>query len=58
MNSSLLSLIFSNAEIIEEVTKAPLNGKVLIATVTGTIDGEDIENMPDVFIYLEEGKKN
>lgn len=38
--------------IVEEITKAPLKGKTLIATVTGTIDGEDIENMPDVYIYL------
>ena len=37
---------------MEEVTKAPLRSPILIATVTGTINGEDIENMPDVYIYL------
>jgi ubiquitin-activating enzyme E1 len=39
--------------IVEEVTKQPLKGYVLVATVTGTIEGEEIENMPDVYIYLK-----
>jgi hypothetical protein len=38
--------------IMEEVTKAPLKSSILVATVTGTYEGEDIENMPDVYIYL------
>mmetsp|Transcript_8059 Transcript_8059/g.22820 ORF Transcript_8059/g.22820 Transcript_8059/m.22820 type:complete len:1067 (-) Transcript_8059:85-3285(-) len=39
-------------ELIPEVSKKPLTTDVVAATVTGSFDGEELESIPDVFIYL------
>eukprot|EP00008_Paramoeba_atlantica_P004572 CAMPEP_0201488738 /NCGR_PEP_ID=MMETSP0151_2-20130828/19350_1 /ASSEMBLY_ACC=CAM_ASM_000257 /TAXON_ID=200890 /ORGANISM="Paramoeba atlantica, Strain 621/1 / CCAP 1560/9" /LENGTH=1033 /DNA_ID=CAMNT_0047874091 /DNA_START=110 /DNA_END=3211 /DNA_ORIENTATION=+ len=40
------------SDIIEEVTKTKLKCRAMVATVTGSYEGEDLQNMPDVYIYL------
>ena len=39
-------------EVVEEVTKTKLKNRTLLATVTGSYEGEDLQNVPDVYIYL------
>tara|TARA_R110002050_G_scaffold300431_2_gene469769 strand:+ start:613 stop:762 length:150 start_codon:yes stop_codon:yes gene_type:complete len=49
-------LIFVFAEVIPEITKKDLQSDIVVATVTGSYNDVDLENIPDVIVHLNDSR--